>query len=78
VNGAGAIDPQAYDRLRKQVETFPDKASVAALRELGVRSLLLHSYGLAGTSWEHAAERPIDGLGIEREDVDGVVVFRLR
>ena len=78
VNGAGGFDPVGYDRLRKEVAGFPDRRSVGALRTLGVRSVLLHPDRAAGTPWENAARRPIAGLPVDREVVDGVIVFRLR
>jgi len=78
VNGAGGFDPDSYDRLRKVVHGFPDARSVAALRELGVRSVLLHPERAIGTPWEGTAARPLTGLPVVRERVDGVILFRLR
>jgi hypothetical protein len=78
VNGAGGFDPDSYDRLRRVVSGFPDARSVAALRELGVRSVLLHPERAIGTPWEGAAARPLTGLPLARERVDGVILFRLR
>lgn len=78
VNGAGGFDPDAYDGLRKTVSGFPDARSVAALRLLGVRTVLLHPARAAGTPWEGAAEKPTAGLALTRETVDDVVLFRLR
>jgi hypothetical protein len=78
VNGAGGFDPDAYDRLRKVVRGFPDARSVAALRKLGVRSVLVHPERAVGTPWEGAAARTVAGLPLTRERIDGVVLFRLR
>ena len=78
VNGAGGFDPDGYDSLRRVVAGFPDAQSVAALRELGVRSVLLHPERAAGTAWDGAAAKPTSGLALTRETVDGVVLFRLR
>lgn len=78
VNGAGGFDPEAYDRLRKVVRSFPDARSVSALRELGVRTVLFHPVRAEGSPWEGAAEKPTAGLPLTREHVDGVVLFRLR
>jgi hypothetical protein len=78
VNGAGGFDPDAYDRLRKVVRGFPDAPSVAALRKLGVRSVLVHPERAVGTPWEGAAARTVAGLPLTRERIDGVVLFRLR
>ena len=78
VNGAGGFDPDAYDQLRKNIKDFPDAQSVAALRELGVVSVLLHPERADGTLWAGAAAKPISGLALTRESVDGVILFRLR
>jgi hypothetical protein len=78
VNGAGGFDPTGYDRLRKEVAGFPDAASVSALQRLGVRSVLLHPERAVGTPWEGAVDEPIAGLPLEREVVDGVVLFHVR
>jgi hypothetical protein len=32
---------------------------------------------LIGTQWEGVDQRPVDGLGVTREEVDGVLVYRL-
>ena len=53
------VDPDAYDQLRKNIKEFPDAQSVAALRELGVRSVLLHPERADGTLWAGAAAKPI-------------------
>jgi hypothetical protein len=58
--------------------TFPDPASVASLRAAGIRSVVVLPDYLGGTSWEGVPGRPIDGLGITREQIDGVILYRLR
>jgi hypothetical protein len=78
VNGFGGFDPTGYDRLRKEVAGFPDRRSVEALRQLGVRSVLFHPEFAPGTAWEAALEKPTAGLGLERRQVGDVTVFRVR
>ena len=78
VNGTGGFDPTEYDHLRKTVRDFPDARSVAALRALGVRSVLLYPARAEGTGWQGAERKPIAGLRLTRSSVDGAVVFRLR
>jgi hypothetical protein len=73
VNGAGGFDPIAYDRLRKTVRSFPDARSVAALRALGVRTVVLHPE----RGWEDVAARPTGGLPVVRTVAGGVVLYRL-
>jgi hypothetical protein len=79
VNGAAAIDPRGYDDLRGVTATFPDARSVRVLRDLGVKTVILHR-SLVGHEFgaEGVETRPIAGLGIERERVGDTIVFRLR
>ncbi len=76
-NGSSGFDPPSQARLRQDTEPFPDAASVAALRARGVRTVVLVRSRAPGTPWEQAADRPVDGLGIERRDLGDAVVYRL-
>ncbi len=78
VNGYGAFEPVRLQQVRQDTATFPDARSVAQLRELGVRTVILHPDLVTGTPWENAAERPTDGLPLVREDKDGVVLYHLQ
>jgi hypothetical protein len=75
--GIGAYQPRFYNRLKAEMRGFPDRRSVARLRALGVRVVVLHPDLVAGTPWEHAAARPVTGLRLHRQDGGGVVVYRL-
>jgi hypothetical protein len=77
VNGAGGFDPDEYDRLRKTTAGFPDPRSVSVLRELGVRTVVVHPERAVGTPLEDAATRPVAGLPLRREIVGGAILFRL-
>jgi hypothetical protein len=77
VNGAGGFDPDGYGALRREIAGFPDSRSVAALRMLGVRTVLFHPEPAVGTTWEDVASKSVAGLGIERERVGDVIVYRL-
>jgi hypothetical protein len=77
VNGAGGFDPDGYGALRREIAGFPDSRSVAALRKLGVRTVLFHPGPAVGTTWENVAAKSVAGLGIERERVGDVIVYRL-
>ncbi|MEV4493424.1 hypothetical protein AB0K04_25340 [Micromonospora coxensis] len=73
VNGFASFTPDSQRRTRDATLGFPDAASVAYLRALGVRTVVLLPPYAAGTPWQDAADRPVDGLGIRREQVaDGV------
>lgn len=77
VNGRASIDPTSFTKLTKEVSGFPDERSVAALKALGVRSVVLHPYLLVGTRWSQAAAKPIDDLGISRRVEGDLVVYDL-
>jgi hypothetical protein len=77
VNGRSSFIPRQFAAVTKAVEGFPDAASVARLRRLGVRSVILHRNRLAGTPWAAWRSRPVSGLGLERTVAGGVVVYRL-
>ena len=51
VNGRSSITPKRTERILASVNSFPDAASVAALRRLGLRSVVLHADRLRGTPW---------------------------
>jgi len=75
VNGLSGFTPDFLAQLRTDVAGFPDAASVARLRELGIESVVVHPERAAGTPWAAAAAKPVDGLGVTRIERGGVVVF---
>ncbi len=77
VNGAASFEPARLNALRDEVEGFPDASSVRILRDLGVRTVVLHPALAAATPWRDAASRSIAGLGITREEKGDVVLFHL-
>jgi hypothetical protein len=77
VNGSSGFIPASLQRTRESTATFPDATSVAYLRELGVRTVVLLPVRAPGTPWQQAAQLPVDGLDIQREERDGVIIFRL-
>ncbi|NLT55263.1 MAG: hypothetical protein GXX79_12040 [Actinomycetales bacterium] len=76
-NGSSGFEPAAQQSLRKQAASFPDTASVTALRERGIRTVILVRDVTPQTPWATAADRPVDGLGIVRKDVGNVIVYSL-
>jgi hypothetical protein len=76
-NGTGSFTPTRLQQIRQDALRFPDTNSVAALREIGIRTVILHPDLAAGTPWQNTAARPIDGLPLVREDKDGVVLYHL-
>ncbi|GIJ33774.1 hypothetical protein [Micromonospora sediminimaris] len=77
VNGGSGFTPRQLDDVRRVTMTFPDQTSVDYLRTLGVHNVLVLRDEIAGTPWEVSVDAPVDGLGITREEIDDVVVFRL-
>ncbi|MER7418592.1 hypothetical protein ABT346_17715 [Micromonospora peucetia] len=77
VNGGSGFTPSQLDDVRRVTLSFPDQTSVDYLRVLGVRNVLLVRDQIAGTPWEVTVDAPVDGLGITREEIGGVVVYRL-
>jgi hypothetical protein len=77
VNGGSGFTPARLAEVREVTVNFPDQQSIDYLRELGVRTVVVLRDRVAGTPWEMVVNQPVDHLGIQREDVDEVVVFRL-
>lgn len=77
VNGGSGFTPVRQREIRKVSQTFPDSSSVTYLRELGVRTVVVLRDQIANTPWRNAANAPVDGLGIDREEIGDAVVFRL-
>jgi hypothetical protein len=75
VNGRSSTIPPAFAALGPRIAGFPDVASVARLRALGVRTVVLHIERLAETPWAGWRERPWRPLGLSRELRDGLVLF---
>ncbi|MET8529304.1 hypothetical protein [Micromonospora sp. NPDC005172] len=76
-NGLAGFEPVSQAQTRTAVASFPDPVSIAHLRGIGVRSVMVVPSRVVGTPWESIATRPIDGLGITREDLDGMLVYHL-
>jgi hypothetical protein len=77
VNGAASFNVNNLVRTRQVATTFPDAQSVKYLRQLGVRSVILHRDLAAGTPWENTADQSLAGLGITRQDDGELVIYRL-
>ena len=76
-NGISGAVPATLAQLREDLKSFPSEPSVAALRKLGFRTVIVHPELLGGTSYSDTLDRSIDGLGITREDRTGFVVYNL-
>jgi hypothetical protein len=78
VNGRSSLDPILTAEVIADARGFPDRRSVDVLRDLGVRSVVLHTSRVEGTAWERAAQRPLRGLPVTRANHGGVLVYELR
>ncbi|TCB96829.1 hypothetical protein E0H26_14555 [Micromonospora zingiberis] len=76
-NGYVTFVPASQQQIRTASTTFPDRDSVAYLRQVGIRSVVVLPDRLAGTPWDGITTRPVDGLGITREEIAGALVYRL-
>jgi hypothetical protein len=76
-NGIITFVPAAQERIRAESTTFPDQASITALRAEGIKSVVVLPEWLPGTLWEGLLNRPADGLGITREEIGGYLLYRL-
>jgi hypothetical protein len=76
-NGLTNFVPASQEQIRRSTLTFPDSASVAILRQVGIRSVVVLPDRLAGTPWAEVPGRPTDNLGISREQIGDALVYRL-
>ncbi|BCL13224.1 hypothetical protein [Micromonospora sagamiensis] len=77
VNGLASFTPASQAETRAASLSFPDASSVAYLRQRGIRTVVLLPGYAAGTPWQDAASRPVDGLGIRREQIGDGFVYHL-
>ena len=57
VNGYSGYYPPEYSETVRRMETFPDDRSIARLRNIGVRYLILHPHRYAGDQYAALVER---------------------
>ncbi|MBB4960825.1 hypothetical protein [Micromonospora polyrhachis] len=77
VNGLASFTPDTQAQTRAMTVSFPDAASVAYLRNLGIRTVVVLPGYAVGTPWQDVLDRPVDGLDVRREEIAGAVVFHL-
>lgn len=77
VNGVGAVVVPDLQRLRKEMEAFPDPSTVERLRDLGVETVVLHPQLAPETPWEDTATVAVSDLGITSRTVGEVILFDL-
>jgi hypothetical protein len=77
VNGLTSFTPAGQQEIRNATVSFPDPGSVAYLRGRGIRTIVVLPDRVGGTVWQDVPNRPIDSLGITREEVGGALVYHL-
>ena len=73
----GEHRPDEIEDLILAMRRFPDAATVERLRELGVRSVILHTDRVAGSPQAAAAFAPVAGLGLTLERRGPLLVYEL-
>lgn len=63
VNGYGSYVPDSYFAMKRAVASLPDDASLAALRDLGVRFVVVDRAAAVGTPWAHLADPTVAAEG---------------
>ena len=77
VNGASSIVTPLHQQLRDVMLTFPSAPAVAQLRQYGIRSVVVVGSRVGGTPYEQVLYRPIDGLGITRQQLGADVIYTI-
>ena len=75
VNGGSGVAPVSQYDTRMALRTFPDRASVARLRDQGIRTVVVFPDALNGTPFQGVLTRPIGSLPVRRAAVGDAVVF---
>jgi hypothetical protein len=77
VNGRASTNPHTVLELIRQMDSFPDAASVSRLQEYGVRTVVLHTGLTEGTPQVGAAHAPIAGLPLRLYRLPGLVIYEV-
>ncbi|GIF00504.1 hypothetical protein Ari01nite_79680 [Paractinoplanes rishiriensis] len=77
-NGSTGMIPPSLEQLRAATKSFPDAASVTYLRDRGIRTVIALRQGHSDDQVPpETFTRPLDGLGVTREEHPNLVIFRL-
>jgi hypothetical protein len=77
VNGYSGFVPQRLQQLQQLTKQFPDAETVQALRDLGVKTVVVQRSRVTGTEYERALDAPIDDLDVTRVERGDVVIYSL-
>jgi hypothetical protein len=76
-NGTSSVITPARQQLRDLMLSFPNAPTVARLRDLGIRSVVVVRERINGTPYAAALDSPIDNLGITRESVGPDLIYTI-
>lgn len=77
LNGRTSFDPVFFAQTLSAVACFPDRSSVALLRRIGVRTVVVHTDRPGTSAAACAPSPPATGLGLQRERRGPLLVYRL-
>jgi hypothetical protein len=77
VNGRASTRPDSIEQLILEMRDFPDAATVARLREYGVRSVVLHTDRSIVWPQYGAEYKPVKGLGLTVTRRGPLVIYEL-
>jgi hypothetical protein len=77
VNGRASTRPDETEQLIYAMRGFPDASTARRLRELGVRSVIVHTGRIASSPQAEIARKPIEGLGLTLSRRGGLLVYEL-
>ncbi len=78
LNGRTSFDPTFFKEVMSDVACFPDRASVARLREIGVKTVVVHTELPPDPAAATCPPSPApQSLGLQRERRGPLVIYRL-
>jgi hypothetical protein len=77
VNGRASTNPSTVRRLIREMDTFPDPASVARLQDYGVRTVIIHLGNAENTPQAGIVRRPITGLPLRLYRRPGLAIYEV-
>jgi hypothetical protein len=78
-NGGSGFGPTDQSATRTAMHNFPDEPSVAYLRRIGIKEVIVVKDRIAGnTDYPNAGTtQPVDDLGITRQDDGDTIVYTI-
>ena len=73
VNGRGSFKPASFDALERRMARFPARDVVDELKNLGVKTVVLHPDLVARTAWADWQRWDLEGT-----ETGGVILYRLQ